>query len=293
MRRVLFLAGIALVCPIVGLAQSAARPVPKYLSAKPDQAEGGKVLQQFRNVGLQGSYWLEFELRVMPRKGPERLIEGAMFGMQGPDGPLTRLRTIDPANTGGSKTQLYLLHGGSADAAWEWNAGQRGITPRRVEASELLAPMEHTDLTLFDLQMPFLRWTDFVYEGVANVRGRPAHAFLLYPPAPLEPSAAMRAIPAPAAVRVFLDTQFNAMTQAEWLGASGQSLKTVTVLDLKKSGEQWLVKSIDLRNAQTRAKTRFSVKAVALGLDLEPAFFDPRHLAKPDPAVPPAKIERF
>ncbi len=213
--------------------------------------------------------------------------------MQGPDGPLTQLRTTDPTNQGGIQTQHYLLHRGREETAWMWNAGSRGMTPSRVAPRELLEPMEGTDLTLFDLQMPFLRWDDFVYEGVANVRGRPAHAFLLYPPAPLEPPVTKGTIPAPSAVRVFLDTQFHAMTQAEWLGDSGKSLKTVTVLDLKKSGEQWLVKSIDLRNAQTRAKTRFSVKAVALGLDWPLSVFAPDQIAQPAPTVPAGKIERF
>lgn len=272
-----------------GVATVVAKPAPKFLG-KPDQAEGAQVLAGFRNVGIRGGYWLKFELNVIPRKGPERILNGEMFGLQGAEGPLTRLVVDDPANPGGSHEQRYLLHGGPNSEAWTWNAGEHGITPHVLATDQWLAPVQGTDLTLFDLQMPFLRWSDFVYEGVANVRGRPAHAFLLYPPpAFAAPPDAL----APAAVRVFLDTQFAALTQAEWVDANGKPLKTVTVLDLKKVGDQWLVKSIDLRNHQTRAKTRFAVNAAALDLPLATDAFAPAALAQPAPTVPPAKIERL
>lgn len=250
------------------------------------------MLAGFRNVGIHGAYWLKFDLRVMPREGDERLLSGEMFGMQGPDGPLTRLEVDDLGNKGGSHLQLYLFKGGAAPEAWEWNHGQRGITPGKMEADQLLAPVHDTDLTPFDLLMPFLQWKDFIYEGVANVRGRPAHAFLLYPPTPLQLPANLSG-EAPAAIRVFLDTQFAAMTQAEWIDADGKPLKTVTVLDLKKVGEQWLVKSIDLRNHRTRTKTRFAVTAVALDLPLSAETFLPDALSRAAPAVPPEKVTRL
>lgn len=283
----------ALTLPVPGASAPAApaRPAPKFLSAQPDQAEGGKILQSFRHVGIQGAYWLRFDLRVLPRRGADRLIRGEMFGTQGAGGPVTKLSVTDPANSGGSHTNRYLLQSGDHAAAWTRNDGQHGIAPRRVEDDEMLESLDGTDLTLFDLQMPFLRWSDYVYEGVANVRGRPAHAVLLYPPAPL--AAPVRGGLTPAAIRVFLDTQFNALTQTEWLDATGKPVKTVTVLDLKKTGEQWIVKSIDLRNHVTRDKTRFAVKAIATGLLLPPGMFEPAALARENPPVPTERIEQF
>lgn len=283
--------------PVLATAQasreaSETRPAPKYLSGRPDQAEGARVLESFRDVGVQGNYWLKFELRVMPRRGAERVIDGQMYGAPGSRGPLTRIVTHDAQNREGRATEHFVLKGGAEPMAWRWSAGQQDAMPQRVDADELLAPIEGTDLTLFDLQMPFLRWADFVYEGVANVRGRPAHAFLLYPPQPLRRPASQDA-PVPAAVRVFLDTQFSAMTQAEWVDRAGKPMKTVTVLDLKKVDEQWLVKSIDLRNHATRAKTRMAVTAAALDLQFSRAPFDPEHVAQPLPMVPPEKIQRF
>ena len=268
-----------------GVSLAWARPEPKLLTAQPDAAEGAAVLASFRNVGIAGNYWVKFELRVMPRKGDERLLTGEMLGSA--EGPRTRLFVDDLANTGGGHRLIYLLRGGAEPEAAVWNAREQGEVARVLSTERQLAPVQGTDLTVFDLQMPFLRWTDFVYEGVANIRGRPAHAFLMYPPAGFPTTG-------PAAVRVFLDTQFAAMTQAEWVDAAGKPMKTVTVLDLKKVGEQWLVKSIDLRNHQTRAKTRLTLTAAALGLAAWPeSVFARDEVAAPVPAVPTAQIERF
>ena len=275
--RALFLPLAALLLGGAGHA-APARPEPHFVGGRqPDQAEGRQALQDFRAAGPAGDYWMEFELRVMPHRGEESLLRGQIFGARSALGPLTRL---DAAG------RRWLIQSGPQPAAWEWDGAGRGA--RRLSAAESLQPLAGTELTPFDLQMPFLYWDDFIYEGLANLRGRPAYSLLLYPPAEL---AAAR--PDLAAVRVALDTQFHALVQAEMLGPKGESLKTITVLDLKKTGEQWIVKSIDLRNPVTRDKTRFSVTAVALDLRLERTVFTPEGLATALTAPAGARIERF
>jgi len=152
--------------------------------------------------------------------------------------------------------------------------------------TETLQPLAGTDFTVFDLQMPFLHWPDFVYEGLAKVRGRPAHRFLLFPPTDF-----VAARPGLSGVRIYIDTQFQALVQAEQLGAEGKTAKSVTLLDLKKVGEQWLVKSVDLRNHATRDKTRLTFRAAALDLALPAETFDPAQLAQPAPSVPREKLQ--
>lgn len=251
------------------------RPPPSYVpGGQPSQAEGARVLSQFRQAGIQGSYWLSFELRVMPRKGAERTVPGEMFGTHGAEGPLTRLAL---------GTERWLIPSGPKAEAWTAPADQAA---RVVSASETLQPIAGTDLTLFDLQMPFLHWTDYVHEGLTKVRARPAHQFLLYPPADFA-----RAEPNLSGVRIYIDTQFQALVQVEQLGRDGKVVKGMTLIDLKKVDEQWLVKTIDLRNSVTRDKTRLNFKAAALDLDLPPATFTPNQLGEPPPPVPREKIQ--
>lgn len=253
---------------------SRSRPAPSYVSGdKADQTEGARILGNFRQAGIAGTHWLSFELHVLPRKGAERVIEGALFGVHNAAGPLTRLSLPEGR---------WLIQSGPAPAAW---TAPTGGAARPATTAETLQPIAGTDFSLFDLQMPFLHWTDFAYEGLAKVRSRPAHRFLLYPPADF---AAAR--PDLSAVRVFIDTQFQALVQVEQLGPDGRVMKSVALIDLKKVGEQWFVKSVDLRNHVTRDKTRLTFKAVALDLALPADAFSPAQLLEPAPAVPREKI---
>lgn len=271
--------------PVLPAQETHYRPPPTYVSGgKADQAEGARILKDFRSAGIAGTYWLSFELRVMPRKGEERTLAGQLLGTRNESGPITRLTL--PGAGGLATEQRWLIQSGPNPSASTWS-GATGRTDT-LAAADSFQPIAGTDLTLFDLQMPFLYWPEFVYEGVAKVRGRPTHSFVLYPPADL---AAAR--PGLTGVRVLLDTQFQALVQVEMLGAKGVAEKTIAILDLKKVGEQWLVKSIDLRNSLTRDKTRFTVNAAALDLALPPETFTPAALATEPPALPGIKIERF
>ena len=281
----MFFALAASAAPFLSAHAARYRPPPTYLSGgKADQTEGAKILRDFRASGIAGTYWLSFELRVMPRKGDERTVTGQLLGTRNESGPITRLTL--PGAGGLATEQRWLIQSGPQPAASTWS-GATGVTST-LAATDAFQPIAGTDLTLFDLQMPFLYWPEFVYEGVAKVRGRPAHSFVLYPPADLA-----AAQPGLTGVRVLLDTQFQALVQAELLGAKGATEKTITILDLKKVGEQWMVKSIDLRNSVTRDKTRFTVNAAALNLELPPETFTPGALAAEAPALPGIKIERF
>ena len=253
------------------------RPTPNYVSlGKPDQAEGAQILTEFQKAGIAGTYWLDFELQVMPRSGPETVVAGQIIGTRSERGPLTRL-TIEP--------KQWLIQSGPQPSAW---TAQKESRSEVLTSAQTLDPLAGTDLTIFDLQMPFFYWTDFIYEGLARIRGRPAHSFVLYPPKELANSR-----PDLTGVRVFLDTQFQALVQAELLGSKGAVEKIITILDLKKVGERWIPKSIDFRNNLTRGKTRFNVKAAALDLTLPDEVFDPVKLNLPSPQIPSDKIQRL
>jgi hypothetical protein len=249
-----------------------APPTEQAASGKADQAEGARILSEFRQAQIGGDYWLSFELRVMPRQGAERTLTGALIGTPGVHGPLSRI-------TAGEGT--WLVESGPQPSAWTLEQGVAVAAP----PGQALAD---TGITVFDLQMPFLYWKDFVYEGPARVRGRPTSSFVLRPPAG-------QPVPVPelTGVRVLIDVQFQAMVQAEELGQDGTVLKSISLLDLKKVGDQWLVKELDVRDHRTRSKTRFSVRAAALGLNWPADTFTPAGLAAPLPRVPGEKVVRF
>jgi hypothetical protein len=74
---------------------------------------------------------------------------------------------------------------------------------------------------------------------------------------------------------VYLDPQYHVLVKAEQLGEGERVLKSMRVVGLKKIGEQWIVKAVELRDEKTRDKTRFVVTAAALGRDFAGGVFEP------------------
>ena len=97
--------------------------------------------------------------------------------------------------------------------------------------------------------------------------------------------------PALRGVRAYLDTEYTALVQVEMIGADNHALKTVGILDLKKIGSQWLVKSVDCRDEGTRNKTRLAFTAAALNQHFAAAVFDPASLS--DPAAVPGELAQL
>ncbi len=243
------------------------RPQPEYAQiGKPDPHEGLKILNEFRSLAFPSDYYWEFELRVMPRRGPEKSIPGQIWGSRNERGPISRVQL----NSAAQQSRL-LIQNGPQSALWTYSAGET-ILPQK--SAGLFMRMADTDLTPFDLQMPFIYWSEFVYEGVRKLRDRPAHSFLFYPPSDI---ALLR--PELTGVRLFIDTQFQAPVEIRQIGASGVTLKTFSVNSVIKIDDQWTVKSIDLRDESTRNKIRFQVTKAALNLEFSPMLFSPAELA--------------
>lgn len=281
LRRAFFV--LATLVPIVASAAAgpgAASSADTYLQlGKPDQAEGRRVLEQFRQVGIAGEYYLEFDLRVMPRRGDERVFHGRLWGARNEQGAVMRVAVKDGA---GDEHRLLIQNGVQAAV---WRSDSRTATPRMVGSMEPL--VEGVELTAFELQMPFIYWPDATLENVTRIRSRPAHVFLFRPP-----ETWAKQHPEVAAVRAYLDTQFNAPVQTELLDARGRVWRTLSLVDLKKIGDQYIVKTIDLRNEATRDKTRLQVTAAALGMEFASAVFEPAGLDEEIASPPRSRLTR-
>lgn len=264
-------------------AQKGSQPPPNYVQmGPPDQAEGREIIEQFRRQRIAGEYYLEFELRVLPRHGAERVLTGRLWGGRNAIGPISRVCVQVPAAGPGTDEVRLLIQNGPDPQVWRWTKSS-GAPAAPAGAAALFEPVAGTDLTVFDLQMLFLYWPGAVYEGLARMHGRPAHQFLFHPP----PDVAQRN-PDLRGVRAYLDTQYTALVQVELIGENNRALKTVAVLDLKKTGDQWIVESVDVRDEATRNKTRFVVTAAALNQHFPPTVFDPAGL--PEPAAAPGGL---
>jgi hypothetical protein len=242
---------------------------------KPNAEESARILDQFRRSGWHG--YVEFDLRALPRAGDEVVYHGKLWGGQTEQGAITRIEVTDGAGT----VHRFLLQNGEHPLIW---AVRNGAVVQ-IAGDAMFQPLiPGVEITPFDLQMPYLYWPGANVESIARVRGRPAYVFAFMPP-PGFPAGN----PPLKLVHADFDAQFNAPVQIE-LVSSRQVLKTMSLVDLKKIGEQWIPRSFDLRNDLTRDKTRFEVTAVALNLDFADAVFAPAQLTE---SVRPPAADRI
>lgn len=233
----------------------------------PDAKEAARLLEQFRQAGIPGDYYFEFQLQHLPRRGATRVFQGRLWGSRNEQGAITRVELVD----GTGQKQRFLIQNGEKPCVWRLQDGKAA----EVAPAQVFAPLiPGIEITAFDLQMPYLYWPGAKVQAIKRVLGRPANAFLFPAPAGITDKSRVTA------VRAYLDTQYNALTQTELLGPGGKVLKTFSLVSLKTVDGQTLPRTVDFRNDATRDKTRLHITAVALRLDLGPALFTPEALAE-------------
>ncbi len=275
LRRAFFVLAALCTATTASAGPAPATPPPLAQVGKPDQAESARILDLFRRSGWRG--YLEFDLRALPKRGDEVDYSSRLWGGLNEQGAITRVEVTDAKK----KTHRFLLQNGEHAAVWRVSDGQVAQLGGEALFQPLIPGIE---VTPFDLQMPFLYWPGAVVENIVRVRGRPAYVFLFTPP-----TAFSERYSKLKRVRAYFDAQFKVPIQIELLGAS-EVLKTMSLVDLKKVGEQWIPKSFDIRNDVTRDKTRFQVTAAALNLEFPNSVFAPATL---DQAVPPPAPDRI
>lgn len=282
-RRFLFLL-LAIQLSVTGraLAQPKIFPARGFAKILSD-SEASERLNRFRNfhahdpVGetFHDGYFLLFRLEHYPRRGKVLVREGSICGLALGHG----LLRLEVKGAGGEKSKVFLLKNGTDAQAWILNEGEEDS--RKLGFSDLLQPVaQGVGQTIFDFMMPFLFWEEWKYEKSGRVIGRPSHIYDFFPPEQLK-----KIEPGIRKVRLTLDDIYEAPLRVETFGTRGIPDKTFRLVSLKKLGEDWIAKSLDVRDARTRSRTRFFVTAAATGLDLEKFFFTPAGLSR-KPIVP-------
>jgi hypothetical protein len=172
------------------------------------------------------------------------------------------------------------VQGGQDGGVWTSDGPGAGVAGDTAVLAPLVPGVE---MTAFDvLPMPYLYWLDYDVVALERIRGRTAYAFVFTPPADFSARN-----PSVRSVKAYLDTQYDALVQAETSGDGGKISKTLSLLELRKVGGRWIPKDLDARNEATRDKTRLSLTAVSVGALAGVAAFDPALLGSPV-SPPPA-----
>lgn len=251
--------------------------------ALPDKPTAAAILEQFRQMIWSESIYAEFDLRQMPRRGNEQIYHGRFWGGRDVQGPVTRLE-LDVGKGGFS--HRFLVQGGADGSLWTSDGPGPGTLNDGAVLLPLVPGVEITPLDV--LPMPYLYWLDANLAGIARIRGRTSYAFDFIPSADFNARS-----PGVKSVRAYLDTQYDALVQSETTGRDGHIFKTLSLLELKKVGDRWIPKDMDVRNEVTRDKTRLTLTAVAIGIPQDPRAFDPAELGSPLPPPSPKSVIRL
>jgi hypothetical protein len=241
----------------------------------PDKPSASAILEHFRQSIWAEPVYAEFNLIQMPRRGDEHVFHGRFWGSRNDVGPVTRLE-LDVGKAG--FTHHVLLQGGAEGGIWTSDAPGPGAPGDAALLSPLVPGVEMTPFDI--LPMPYLYWLDHDLVATQRIRGRSAYVFVFTPSADFSAR-----FPAVKSVRAYLDTQYDALVQSEAIGPGGNVSKTLSLLELRKVGDRWIPKDVDVRNEATRDKTRLTLTAVSVGTVPDPSTFDPAQLGAP--ATPP------
>lgn len=234
-----------------------------------DAAEGAQRLEAFRQQRLDGDFSFEFQLEYKPRRARTVRYSGQMWGSWNDSGPVTRFRVLAPEGGDGSEGMVELIiQNGAQPQAWIRRSEEAPF--RLIEGEALFEPILPDLLySPFDLQMPFVYWDEFTYEGPSLVGAtRVAQQFLMQPPA--GSASEQRGI---AGVRIGLDDTYNALWRIEVLDTSSEVASRFAVESFQKVQDQYIVKCITLTDYPTKDRTTFDVTAAALGLVLDARLF--------------------
>ena len=256
-----------------------------------DSKEGAKRLAAFRRQRLKGDFCFKFELAHKPRKGRTIPYSGVMWGSWNESGPITRLRVSsvrlkdnDPIYSP-QEVELIIQNGVAPQA---WIRRNEGSDFKLIEGEELFEPiMPGLLYSTFDLQMPFVYWKDFTYEGPTLVGAtRVAQQFFMQPPS--FSASAQHGI---SGVRMGLDDTYNALWRIEVMNAESEVSSRFAVESFRKIQEQYIVKRITLSDYSSRDRTTLEVKAAAVGISLNHNLFCPISALSVDTSIPSSMKE--
>jgi hypothetical protein len=279
--RAFFFSTLASIAPCSWAGVAPGTPGELAQIGKPNPAEAARLVEQFRNSGIPGDYFLEFELRALPRRGEGKIFKGRWWGSRNDLGAVTRIEVTDDAG----RAHRFLLQNGERPGVWRLQEGR----PVEIGIAELMAPLvPGVEISAFDLQMPYLYWPAPSVEKITRVLGRPSNAFIFPAPAGFKAQ-----YPDISSARAYLDTQFNVPMQSEIIGRNGKVTKTWAVLSLKTVNRQTVPKSVDYRNEVSRDKTRLLITGVGLNLQFSASTFQPSSLTHPLASPPAERVIRI
>lgn len=269
-QRISFAWLLICLCPALQAAQSDLRPrVMEHL----EEEEAAKILGNFRTQWLDKNFCFQFQLEHKPRRGRKVRYDGIMYGSWNKGGPVSRVRLFtDELGKDTAATQSpveIIVQNGMSPKVWIRRQNSQPFV--EIGDESMFEPIfDGVVYSPFDLQMPFIFWQKYAYEGPSRVLSRIGQKFLMH-----APEGSLADTEGISAVRVSVDDTYYALLRAEVLQGDKKVRSRFTVRGIKKAQDRHIVSKIELKNMLTKDATDFKVKAAGLGMEFDKALFDP------------------
>lgn len=229
--------------------------------------ESAKTLSDLRNGRLGSDVCFRFETVHRPRRGEQSPpVKGVLWAASRGETYLIRVEMQDAVAT------RILARKSIAGSQVSVHASGR---TSRVPAGSFSALSPGLLISAFDLQLPFTHWPETRY--VSTERGRrPMHVF------------SARHQDFAGEVTFGVDRAYGVILQAEVKSPDGKALRTLSVEDFAKAGDQWVLGACGVRDEVSRDTDLLRFTEAALGLRLPDAVFTEGSLETP--ATPPKEF---
>jgi len=227
------------------------------------------IFQQNQLIDHHQSYVYQFEFINFLQSGSNQVFHGILSGPS-PHSSIVRLDLLSDLKSINPLKSFLLIRDVNGSVAWQWN--QNLHAAQLLTEKETLQPfINGVNHTPFDFMMPFINWSS-QYEKSGRVCGRHAHLFSFIFPNDNGYSRGLKS------VRVAIDDGYDVPLRMEYMDGGILPERTFSLQSFKKIGEQWVIKSIDVKDRDAKSTTRFELKGVAQHLDLSQGFFSPKGL---------------
>jgi len=218
--------------------------------------------QEFFNSRQSENYFFEFDLVHIPRKSESTTYKGFLLGKYFDGNYHTRLILSDEK----SNEDFLMIYS---------NRGEHKVYKfdKEINAPRLLEKSEWTNSFIkelisspFEVFMPYKSWESF-YTGAGRI-GQAVYFYTLKSPSEDLPN-----------VRIALSREFNHPVQSEFL-KENIAQKTVSLSSVKKVGDYWIMKDVEIKDNISKDKDKMIVVAANLEDILDKKLFTPENLGK-------------
>lgn len=157
--------------------------------------------------------------------------------------------------------RLTVVRHSLPEVQFQYETGQP-FTPAPLP--DLARTLAGTDLTWNDLSLAFLWWPEGQTLGRDIVKNRECWIVALAAPdgPGNTPAGAEADTPRAVRLRLWIDTALFLLLQMEDYSPTGQPVRRLSVKNLKKIGEQWMIKNMEIRALPSRHRTVIQIDEV-------------------------------